>query len=86
MAEITLDISGVVEKDGKKIAHVRFVRGEDYAEGYIPDCIFTKVLGFSDDEISMLVDYLKANLTDLKKRAAKINPITGIMGNNKRPS
>jgi len=80
MDEVTLNLSGVVEKDGQKIAYVRFSRGDDFAEGYIPDCIFTKVQGFTDDEVSMLTDYLKANLTELKKRAAGINPLTAIMG------
>ncbi len=47
---------------------------------YIPDCIFTKVQGFTDYEVSMLTDYLRANLTELKKRAAGINPLTAIMG------
>ena len=80
MDEVTLNLSGVVEKDGQKIAYVRFSRGDDFAEGYIPDCIFTKVQGFTDDEVSMLTDYLRANLTELKKRAAGINPLTAIMG------
>ena len=80
MDEVTLNLSGVVEKDGQKIAYVRFSRGDDFAEGYIPDCIFIKVQGFTDDEVSMLTDYLKANLTELKKRAAGINPLTAIMG------
>ena len=80
MNNITLDLSGVVEKNGKKIAHVRFNRGKDFAEGYIPDCVFTQVEGFTDDEVSQLTDYLRANLTDLKKRAAHINPLTGLMG------
>ncbi len=80
MDEVTLNLSGVVEKDGQKIAYVRFSRGDDFAEGYIPDCIFAKVQGFTDDEVSMLTDYLRANLTELKKRAAGINPLTAIMG------
>ena len=80
MDKVTLNLSGVVEKDGQKIAYVRFSRGDDFAEGYIPDCIFTKVQGFTDDEVSMLTDYLRANLTGLKKRAAGINPLTAIMG------
>lgn len=80
MNEITLDISGVVEKDGKKIARIRFSRGKDFAEGYIPDCVLTKVQGFTDEEASQLVDYLRANLTEFKKRAAGINPLTAMMG------
>ena len=80
MDEIKLDITGVVETDGKKVSHVRFSRGSDYAEGYIPDCVFTKVRGFSDEEVEQLTDYLKANLTDLKKRAASINPLNALWG------
>lgn len=80
MNEMNLDISGVVEKDGKKIAHIRFTRGEDFAEGYIPDCVFTKVQGFTEEEVSQLTDYLRANLTEFKKRAAAINPLTALMG------
>ena len=80
MSDVNLDISGVVEKDGKKIAHIRFTRGEDVAEGYIPDCVFTKVKGFTDEETEQLTDYLQANLTDLKKRAAAINPLNAFMG------
>lgn len=82
MEEITLNLSGVLEKDGRKIAYVRFVRGEDHAEGYIPDCVFTEVCGFSEEEVSMLTDYLRANLTDLKKRSATINPLNALMGKN----
>ena len=78
--EVNLDIFGVVEKDGKKIAHVRFSRGEDYAEGYIPDCVLTKVSGFTEEEAVRLSDYLRANLTEFKKRAAAINPLTALMG------
>ncbi len=80
MDEVRLDISGVSEKDGKKRAYVRFSRGKDYAEGYIPDCVFTKVQGFSEEEAEQLADYLKANLTELKKRAAAVNPLNAIMG------
>ena len=80
MDEVRLDISGVSEKDGKKRAYVRFSRGKDFAEGYIPDCVITKVQGFSDEEAEQLADYLKANLTELKKRAAAVNPLNAIMG------
>ena len=80
MDEVKLDISGVVERDGRKIAHVCFSRGADIAEGYIPDCVLTKVQGFTDEEASQLIDYLRANLTELKKTAATINPLNAFMG------
>ena len=56
---------------------------QDIAEGYIPDCVFTKVQGYTDDEVSMLTDYLRANLTDLKRKAAAINPLNAFMGKSK---
>ena len=80
MEEVKLDISGVMEKDGKRIAYVRFSRGEDYAEGYIPDCVFTTVKGFSDEETSQLKDYLQNNLSELKRHAASIDPLKAFMG------
>ena len=79
MEELELQISGVTEKDGKKQAHVCF-RGKDrYAEGLIPDCVLGKCEGFSDEEKEQLTDYLRANLTELKKTAAGINPLRAIM-------
>lgn len=80
MDEVKLDISGVVERDGKRIAHICFTRGSDIAEGYIPDCVLTKVQGFTEEEASQLADYLRANLTQLKKTAAGINPLNAFMG------
>ncbi len=73
-------ISGVTtNKEGNKQAYVRFDEGSCYAEGVIPECRITKQSGFSEDEIRQLEDYLRANLTSLKKEAAKINPIKAMM-------
>lgn len=75
-------ISGVTtDKEGKNQAHVRFEEGDCFAEGVIPECKVTKQKGFSEDEIRQLEDYLRANLTSLKKEAAKINPLTAMMKN-----
>ena len=81
MGELTLQVSGINVKDGKKQACVRFTDSSRYAEGFIPDCIITKSTGFSDEEKAQLEDYLKANLDELKKMAAKINPLNAIMKN-----
>ena len=73
-------VSGVItNKEGQKQAYVSFEEGACFAEGVIPDCKITKQRGFTDDEVRQLEDYLKANLTSLKKEAAKINPLTAIM-------
>lgn len=73
-------ISGVsTTKEGKQVAYVRFEDNSRAAEAVIPECKFIKNKGFTDDEISQMVDYLKKNLTELKKEAAKINPLKAIM-------
>ena len=73
-------VSGVTTtKEGKNRAYVRFDEGNCFAEGIIPDCKIIKQNGFTEDEISQLEDYLKTNLTSLKKEAAKINPIKAMM-------
>ena len=44
---------------------VRFERangkGFDFAEGVLPECVFTKLFGFSDDELFDLQDYIRCN-------------------------
>ena len=80
MEELTLQVSGISVKDGKKQAFVRFTDKDRYAEGSIPDCVITKSTGFTDEETVQLEDYLRANLSELKKTAAKINPLNAIMG------
>lgn len=80
MEEVRLDISGISEKDGKKRAYIRFSCGDSYAEGHIPDCVLTKVRGFTDEEAEALAAYLRENLSELKKRAAAVNPLNAIMG------
>lgn len=72
-------ISGVSEKDGEKIAYVRFEDGASYAECIIPKCEVKKSDGFSSDELSQIEQYLRSNLTDIKRQAARINPITAMM-------
>ncbi|MBQ0028256.1 MAG: hypothetical protein KBS96_06605 [Lachnospiraceae bacterium] len=77
---MNLTISCVTVKDGVKKAHIRFEEGNCFAEGTIPDCIISKQSGFSDEEVIQLEDYLRANLTDLKRQAARIDPIANMLG------
>lgn len=72
-------ISGVSEKDGKKIAHVTFEDGDRLAEGIIPDCVIDTNKGFTEEEISLLEEYMKDNLAMLKRKAAEINPLKAFM-------
>ncbi|MCQ2518910.1 MAG: hypothetical protein MJ107_00120 [Lachnospiraceae bacterium] len=72
-------ISGVSEKDGKKIAYVSFEEGERIAEAIIPDCKILSNKGFSADEADMLEAYLRENLASIKREAAAVNPIRAMM-------
>lgn len=85
MEDITLQVSGICRKDGKKFACVTFKGTIDkravYAEGIIPDCKITKHIGFEADELTQLEIYLKMNVDELKIQAAKISPIKAIMDN-----
>ena len=72
-------VSGVTKKDDRPIAYVQFDDGDRLAEGIIPDCKIIKQNGFTELQIAKLEDYMKANLTSLKKEASKINPFSAIM-------
>ncbi|MBR6380116.1 MAG: hypothetical protein IKS07_00380 [Lachnospiraceae bacterium] len=80
MEELKLQVSGVFEKNGKKQACISFSGGGCYAEGVIPECVLTKSEGFTPEQVTQLEDFLRANLTDLKRRAARIDPIGAFLG------
>lgn len=73
--EMKMTVSPIcTDKTGKKkYAYVTFTDGDKYAEAKIPDCEITKNDGFSDEEIAGLRFYIKTNLPELKKIAAKNN-------------
>lgn len=73
-------ISCVSEKEDPKIAYVRFEEEDGrFAEAIIPDCKVEKNEGFTDDEVSMLEEYLSENLEMIKRKAAEVNPIRAMM-------
>lgn len=57
--------SGIEFKDGYDKVFVRFEKptkkGFKYAEGCIPDCILTTVVGFTENEVLELTEYLRNN-------------------------
>ena len=76
---VDIRVSGICQKDGKKMAYVSFNDGDKNAEGVIPDCVITRNEGFTEDEISQLQDYMKRELQSLKKTAAGINVVKALM-------
>lgn len=78
---MTMTYSAIVrDKDNKKIVRVSFERmgkaGVEVAEGLLPDCRITRQKGYTQEEISQLEDYLKANSDDIMDKAKVIsNPL-----------
>lgn len=73
-------ISGVVvNKEGKNVAYVAFEDADKYCEIIIPECRVFMNKGFSNQELEEMLDYTRANLTMLKKEAAKNNPFAAMM-------
>ena len=81
--ELTMHVSPICEKDGRKMAYVSFTDGIRTAEGEIPDCKITKNEGFEDAEVAQLELYMKAELANLKKLAASVNVADAFMGRKK---
>lgn len=76
---LNMSVSQVFQKDGKKYAFISFTDGSRKAEGKIPDCMITKSSGFSQDEVVQLEDYMRRELSDLKKMAANVNVMKAFM-------
>ncbi|MBQ7583311.1 MAG: hypothetical protein IJT24_01760 [Lachnospiraceae bacterium] len=76
---VDIRVSGVFERDGKKLACVSFSDGKRSAEGIIPDCVITSNKGFTPDEAEQLEGYMKRELPSLKKTAAGINVVKAFM-------
>ncbi len=75
--EVTFTYSGVVVRDGRNAVGVRFERQRDgktdFADGFVPECTFQSVEGFSPDELEVLKVYLKENQIDIIQNAKKLS-------------
>ena len=63
--DIILTHSDMLYENNSRSVLVRFERangkGFDFAEGMLPECVFTKLSGFSEDELFDLQDYIRCN-------------------------
>ena len=82
--EISMSVSPVCEKEGKKIAYVSFPDGTRTAEGQIPLCKINHNQGFDQGEIAQLEIYMKGQLDTLKKMASSVNVADAFMGKTRR--
>ena len=80
MDEVKMIVSCVVVKDNRKIVRVSYLRGNDYADGLLPDGIIEKAGGFTDVEVRKLENYLRTNRQDILNQAKTINPLRNWLG------
>jgi len=78
--DVVLTHSDMQYKDHSRRVLVRFERpneqGFDFAEGMLPECVFTKLSGFSENEIFDLIDYLRCNsllIWDYSQKGGGVN-------------
>lgn len=77
--ELSVSVSPVCEKDGKKYAFVSFADGNKSAEGKIPECRIISNNGFSENDVKVLELYMKNDLARLKRMAAGVNILDAFM-------
>ena len=80
MDSVTMLVSGIINKEGRRYARVSFVRGNDIAEGIVPDGIVDHAEGFSDDEIFKLERYMRENRGEIMEQARQVNPLKNWLG------
>ena len=80
MEELKTLVSGILKKDGRRIARISFMRGEEYAEFILPDGILDSRKGFSEEEILKLQDYVREEKDSLMEKAKGVNVMNNWMG------
>lgn len=76
---VNMLVSGISQRNGKKVAYVLFEDGERSAEAVIPECEILTNKGFSETELKQMKQYMQKNLDMIKNKAAGINPIHAMM-------
>ena len=74
MNDVKMLVSGFLKKDDRKIVRVFFSRGEDSAEGILPDGRIERSKGFTKEETEKLESFLRANSKDILKQAGEVDP------------
>ncbi|SOY30276.1 hypothetical protein AMURIS_03002 [Acetatifactor muris] len=80
MDDVKMLVSCVVAKGDKKMVRVSFLRGEDCAEGILPEGMIEKSRGFTAEEVRKLENFLRVNRQDILKQAREINPLRNWLG------
>ena len=78
--EMSVIVSGMLQKDGKSFVRVSFFRGKDWAEGIVPDGVVEKSEGFTGEEIGKLEEYLAGDRDRIMQQAKGVNPLRNMLG------
>lgn len=79
---IRIVVSPVVKQDGRQKIFINFMDYNDKreAEAVIPGCIFIKNVGFSDEELEILKEYMEEKQSEILEKAGTINPLAEFFG------
>ncbi len=75
-SELKCTHSAVLSKNGNHFVSVLFERGGDSAEGTVPDCAISHSIGFTEDEVRELEEYLMEHRQEIIESAKGITKIT----------
>lgn len=76
--ELTMRVSSVVTKNGKKMAYVSFEGKDRSAEGEVPSCRIVTSDGFTEKECRELERYLRENIDRIRQMAESIHLIDAL--------
>ena len=79
---IRIVVSPVVKQDGRQKIFINFMDYNDKreAEAVIPGCLFIKNVGFSDEELEILKEYMEEKQSEILEKAGTINPLAEFFG------
>lgn len=79
---IRMVVSPVVKQDGRQKIFINFMDYNDKreAEAVIPGCVFIKNVGFSDEELEILKEYMEEKQSEILEKAGTINPLAEFFG------
>lgn len=74
-----MSVSSMTRTKEKKAVYVLFEDGSKSAEITLPDCRVIKNSGFSDEEISQLLDYVQNEQDSIYELAKGIDPMKAFL-------
>ena len=79
-SEIKMSVSSMTRTKDDKAVFVLFEDGDKNAEISLPACKLVNNKGFSEEEISQLVDYVRNEQDSIYAIAKQINPMKAFLG------